>query len=248
VSTVVIRPSTLQSLARTAAGRAAARRVVRRFRAELHGADRVPREGGALLVGNHALFGLDSVALTALLTVEVGRLPRWLGERNLWRLPGARPLLDAIGAVPGTQDAAVRLLRAGELVAVYPGGVDDSFKPTTEAYTLAWGRRAGFAKVALRAGVPIVPIAATGVDELFTVRRHEHVVGRFLFGSARYDLPLPDNLLPRGVPLHYHALPPIPPEGDADDAAAVERLRATTFDALESVLGPYRDARRASLR
>ena len=222
-----------------------ARSLARRFHATLHGAEHIPREGGALLVGNHTMFGLDAVVLAALLAGEVGRLPRWLGERILWKLPGTHRFLEAIGAVPGAPEDAVRLLELGELVAVYPGGVDDSFKPSSEAYVLKWGRRAGFARVALRAGVPIVPVAATGIDELYSIRRHERVLGRFLFGAERYDLPLPDNLRPKRVQLDFHVLPPIAADGDPEDPAAVERVRVGAFDALEGVLGPYRDAHHA---
>jgi 1-acyl-sn-glycerol-3-phosphate acyltransferase len=224
----------------------AARAVAERFLATLHDGDRIPRSGPALLVGNHAILGLDSVALTALLIADGHRVPRFLAEKNFVKIPGLRSLLYAVGAIPGAPDEAVALLEAGELVAVYPGGADDSFKLSTEAYTLKWGERAGFARVALRARATIVPVAATGVDEVFEVSRREAVVGRALLGSERYDLPVPESLLPRRVPLDYFVLPPIVPEGDAGDPAAVARLRQATFDALESVLAPYREARRAA--
>lgn len=221
-----------------------ARTVAERLRAVLHGSENIPRRGPALLVGNHALFGLDSVALTAVLVADGHRPPRFLAEKNLFRLPGVRATLGALGAVPGLPDDAVALLEAGELVCVYPGGVDDSFKLKAEAYTLKWGERAGFARVALRAGAPIVPVAALGVDELFEVSRRENVLGRLLLGSARYDLPLPSNLLPRRVPLEFFVLPPVAPDGDARDPGAVARVRQATYDALESVLHPYRDTLR----
>jgi 1-acyl-sn-glycerol-3-phosphate acyltransferase len=221
-----------------------ARALADQLRATLHDGDRLPRRGPALIVGNHALFGADSLALVAVLVADGHRVPRFLGEKNLFRVPGLRSVLDAVGAIPGRPDEAVELLQQGELVAVYPGGVDDSFKLSEEAYTLRWGDRSGFARVALRAGAPIVPIAATGVDELFPVSRREGVIGRLLWGSPRYDLPLPERLVPRRVPLDFHVLPPLAAEGDAKDPDAVERLRAATVEALESVLGPYREGQK----
>lgn len=235
-------PSLLQKLASTSAGRRAAQALADRAHATLVGEANVPREGGALLVGNHALGGLDAFPLTALLIVHTGRVPRFLGERNLWRIPVLPVLLDAAGAVPGAPDAAVRLLAEGEIVCVYPGGIDDSFKLSREAYTLKWGDRRGFARVAMRAGVPIVPVAATGVDELFEVRRREHVIGRWFGGSERYDVPIPHNLVPRPVPLRYHLLGAVDTTGDPADEAAVERVRRATVEAIEGVLGPYRAA------
>lgn len=236
----------LQKLASTRLGVGIAAVLAERARATLIGGHHVPREGGALLVGNHALGGVDAFALTALLIVHTGRAPRFLGERNLWRIPGLSVLLDAAGAIPGAPDDATRLLASGELVCVYPGGIDDSFKLTSEAYTLKWGSRAGFARVAMRAGVPILPVPATGVDELFVVNRREHRVGRWFGGSERYDVPIPESLIPRSVALDYHVLEAIDTRGDAGDEAAVERVRAATVRAMESVLGPHRVSTRGA--
>jgi len=222
-------------------GARAARALAERFQGTLHDAEHIPRTGPVLLVGNHSLFGLDSIVLAALLLAAGHRVPRFLAEKNLFRLPGVRSALAAVGAIPGHPDEAVALLEAGELVMVYPGGVDDSFKLSTEAYTLKWGERAGFARVALRARAPIVPVAATGVDELFAVSRRESVIGRFLLGSARYDIPLPSSLRPRRVPLDYFVLPPIAPDGEAGDAEAVARMRDATHAAVDGVLQAYRE-------
>ena len=230
----------LQRLASTRAGRRLAREIVAQARATLTGEERIPRSGGALLVGNHALGGLDAFPLTALLALRTGRIPRFLGDRNLWQIPGLSALLGAAGAVPGTPEAAVRLLEAGEMVCVSPGGIDDSFKLSSEAYTLEWGARRGFARVAMQARVPVLPIAATGVDELFEVRRREQVIGRWFGGAPRYDVPVPENLLPRRIPLAYHVLEAIDTSGDPADEAAVERVRRATLTAMESVLDPYR--------
>jgi 1-acyl-sn-glycerol-3-phosphate acyltransferase len=235
-------PSTslLQKIASTDLGLGLLGGLATRAHATLRGEHNLPRQGGALLVGNHAFGGVDAFALTALLIVHTRRVPRFLGERNLWRIPGLSVLLDAAGAIPGAPDTATRLLEQGELVIVYPGGIDDSFKLTREAYTLKWGARAGFARVAMRAGVPIVPVPATGIDELFVVNRREHRIGRWFGGSERYDVPVPENLIPRPVPLEYHVLEAIDTSGDPGDEAAVERVRRATVEAMESVLGPYR--------
>ena len=218
------------------------------FDARFSGAARIPREGAALLVGNHACLGLDSFAFTPLCIRDVGRMPRFLGERNLWRIPGVARFLTSVGAVPGTRDRAVALLERGQLVGVYPGGIDDSWKPASEAYRLQWGNRAGFARIALRAGVPILPIVGEGIDDLLTIVTRERWVGRRLLGSARYDLPwavgafgLP--FVPRRIPLVFHVLEPINATGDPDDPEDIERVRAATYDAMESVLQSIRALR-----
>lgn len=234
----------IEAQARTPWGRALSALPVRWFHARLEGAERIPREGAALLVGNHAFAGIDGMVLGTLVLREIGRVVRFLGERHLWDVPGFRTLITALGAVPGEPETAVDLLRAGDLVAVYPGGVDDSFKPSTEKYRLQWKERAGFARVAMRAGVPILPVAGLGIDEMYTVVGREHWLGRTVMGSPRYDVPIAygalGTLVPRRAPQVYAVQPPIDTSGDPANAADVERVRKATFDAIESVLATAR--------
>jgi 1-acyl-sn-glycerol-3-phosphate acyltransferase len=234
----------IEAQARTPWGRALSALPVRWFHAKLEGAIRIPREGAALLVGNHAFAGIDGMVLGMLVLRETGRVVRFLGERHLWDVPGFRAIITALGAVPGEPEAAVKLLQGGDLVAVYPGGVDDSFKPSTEKYRLQWKDRAGFARVAMRARVPILPVAGLGIDEMYTVVGRERWVGRSVMGSSRYDVPIAfgafGTLIPRRAPQAYVVLPPVDTSGDAASPADVERVRKATFEAIEGVLATAR--------
>lgn len=235
----------MRAFGQTAIGRKLRDLPIEYFHAEIEGAHRIPREGGALLVGNHAMTGLDGFVLGALVPRETGRYVRFLGERNLWRIPLLRDALTAVGAVPGEPRTAVELLTAGELVAVYPGGIDDSWKlTTTERYRLQWGNRTGFAKVAMRARAPIVPIAALGIDEMYDVVAREPVIGRALLGSSRYDLPIAlgafGTLIPKRVPQRYLVQEPIDTSGDPDDPHDVEQVRSATFEAIDRILRAFR--------
>jgi 1-acyl-sn-glycerol-3-phosphate acyltransferase len=223
--------------------------LLKLFDARISGAQHIPRQGGALIVGNHACLGLDSFAFTPLCIRDAGRMPRFLGEKNLWRLPAVGRVLSSLGAVPGDPDQAVRLLKSGELVGVYPGGIDDSLKLSSKAYELQWGKRSGFARVALRAAVPIVPVVGEGIDDMLTIVAKERWIGRRLLGSSRYDLPwavgaygLP--FVPRRVPLVFHVLEPIHPDGSAANPSDVERMRDATVDAMEGVLRVVKELRR----
>jgi 1-acyl-sn-glycerol-3-phosphate acyltransferase len=190
------------------------------------------------------MFGIDGYVLGSLVLRATKRVPRFLGERNLWRIPVFAQILTAAGALPGEPARATELLASGEIVIVYPGGVDDSFKKSSERYRLQWGARAGFAKVAMRAKVPIVPVVGEGIDEMYAIRRRERTLGRWVFGSERYDFPLPrgvlGTLLPRRVKQTFHLLAPIDTTGDPDRPEDVERVRAATYDALESRLSLLR--------
>jgi 1-acyl-sn-glycerol-3-phosphate acyltransferase len=227
-------------------GRALAELPIRYFSATLEGEERIARDSGALLVGNHAFLGHDGFVLATLVHRATGRYIRFLGERTLWKIPVVGAFLSKVGAVAGEPDTAAKLLEAGELVGVYPGGVDDAFKTSAERYQLKWGQRAGFARLAIRAKVPILPVAAFGIDDAYTVIGRERWIGRLLLGSDRYDLPLVlgayGTAIPRRVKQRYAVLAPIDTTGDPNDPNDVERVRAATFDAIDSMLAPLRAA------
>jgi 1-acyl-sn-glycerol-3-phosphate acyltransferase len=137
------------------------------FKVEFRGVEKLPRTGGALLVGNHGRTGLDAFIFTGVALDKVGRPVRGLADRMLFRVPVFRDFIAAAGGVPGTRENAVRLLRDGQLVVVYPGGNREVMKSAHKSYKLLWGDRVGFVRVALEAGVPIIPFAGLGVEELY---------------------------------------------------------------------------------
>ena len=126
--------------------------------------------------------------------------------------------LDWVHAIPGTPDDAVRALRDGALVVVYPGGIFDSYKHSRDRHRLKWRGRAGFARVAVRAKANVVPVAACGVDDMYRVVGRDPFLGRALFGDRRYNLPIAlgryGTLFPRPAKVTMHALAPVFPEGD----------------------------------
>ncbi len=235
----MLRPS-FQRFPESAVGRRFVDGVVRYFDASFVGHERVPRDGGALLVANHGIFGFDAFILGALLWRHTHRLATWLADRNLWKTPGLAATLDWVNAIPGTPDDAVERLRAGDLVIVYPGGIFDSYKHARDRHKLKWRNRAGFARVALRARTPVVPIAACGVDDMYRVLARDPFVGRVLFGDRRYNLPIAfgryGTLVPRAAKVTVHALAPIFPDGDPNHPDDVERLRAYVHDSIQSKL------------
>ncbi|MEO7096391.1 MAG: lysophospholipid acyltransferase family protein [Polyangiales bacterium] len=214
-----------------------AARVVRAVHpTRLEGADRLPA-GPALLVGNHGFLGYETLLFFERLYAETGRLPRGLADRWFFRVPLLRDLLRRVGGVRGSPDHAQRALSAGHLVVCYPGGAREVLKhdPSTR-YRLQWEKSAGFVRVALRGGVPIVPFAAAGVDDTFDVVRRLEGSGELLMGHAKYDLPLPATPLPRPVPFWFRIGEPIVVEGDADDDARVSSIHAEVWRRTQSLL------------
>ena len=133
------------------------------------GLENVPREGPAVLAGNHAMYGLDLPMLVLGIERETGRLPRGLGDHVHFKVPGWGDLLTRFGAVDGTPENARALLEAGELVLVFPGGAREVAKRKGEKYELQWKDRLGFVRLAAEAGCPIVPFGAVGGDDAYDV-------------------------------------------------------------------------------
>jgi 1-acyl-sn-glycerol-3-phosphate acyltransferase len=134
------------------------------------GIEHVPRRGAVLLAGNHTIYGLLDIPMLGLELLEkTGRAPRGLGDHNHFALPVWRELLRRIGAVRGTRENCARLLEAGEAVLVFPGGGREVFKHKGEKYRLVWKERVGFARLAIQHGVPIVPFASVGVEDMFEI-------------------------------------------------------------------------------
>jgi 1-acyl-sn-glycerol-3-phosphate acyltransferase len=70
------------------------------------------------------------------------------------------------GGVPAHPDNAYRLLRQDrQLVLVFPEGTKGTGKLYKDRYQLRRFGRGGFVEIAMRAGVPIVPIAVVGAEE-----------------------------------------------------------------------------------
>jgi 1-acyl-sn-glycerol-3-phosphate acyltransferase len=132
--------------------------------------ENVPATGPFMLVGNHQLLGMqDLPTLVRELERRRGVRVRGMADHFHFVLPGWRHLLVRMGAVPGTRENCAALLRSGEPVLVFPGGAREVYKRCGQEYKLLWGRRTGFARMAIEAGCPIVPFAAVGAEDRFRV-------------------------------------------------------------------------------
>src|SRR5207302_3053010 len=67
-----------------------------------------------------------------------------------------------MGVLPARADAMTAALAAGHDVALWPGGERDSLRPWTQRDDAVLAGRTGFIKLAIRTGVPIVPISTVG--------------------------------------------------------------------------------------
>ena len=154
------------------------------FRAEVIGIHNVPREGGALLVGNHAgaLWALDSVMCSLAVHDRhpAHRHLRLLGADLVFSTPVLGELARKSGATLACNDDAERLLGGGELVGVFPEGFKGIGKPFRERYKLQRFGRGGFVAAALATGAPIVPVSIVGSEEIHPMLGNARTLARVL--------------------------------------------------------------------
>jgi 1-acyl-sn-glycerol-3-phosphate acyltransferase len=135
------------------------------FRMEMEGWERLP-EPPALLIGIHsgAPFVWDAW------TVGIQWWRHFGNERTLHGTAHdalmAAPVIGGyfrrMGVLPAAPDSISGALAAGHDVALWPGGEIDSLRPWTKRDEAILAGRKGFVRMAIKAGVPIVPIATVG--------------------------------------------------------------------------------------
>ncbi|MDQ1428536.1 MAG: hypothetical protein QOK39_2012 [Acidimicrobiaceae bacterium] len=137
------------------------------FRAEWDGLEKIPTRGGALLVANHAgAIPSDAPVIMHGVETELGRPVYGLADYLFKAIPVVGTLWARAGGVPAHPDNAYRLLRQdGQLVLVFPEGTKATGKLYRDKYQLRRFGRGGFVEIAMRAGVPIIPIAVVGAEE-----------------------------------------------------------------------------------
>jgi len=138
------------------------------FRVEVRGAENLPMDGSALLVSNHAgTLPLDGMILQTVVYDEIGRHVRMLGADLIFKMPYSGDLARKTGTTLACQEDAERLLAANQLVAVFPEGFKGLGKPHADRYKLQRFGRGGFVTAAVRAQVPIIPVAIVGSEEIY---------------------------------------------------------------------------------
>jgi 1-acyl-sn-glycerol-3-phosphate acyltransferase len=139
------------------------------FRADVAGMERIPSEGPVLLVGNHSggTMIADTFVFAQSFLDHFGpeRPFNQLAHDLVFKTPGLRTLVQRYGTVPASPKNMARALERDAALLVYPGGDEDSFRPSWETGEVDLAGRTGFVKLALKHGVPIVPIVSLGGQE-----------------------------------------------------------------------------------
>ena len=153
------------------------------FRVEARGLENIPDVGGALVVANHSgTIPIDSM-MTEIAILDhhpAGRHLRMLAADLVFTMPLIAPMARKAGHTLACNADAERLLGDGELVGVWPEGFKGVGKPFSERYKLQRFGRGGFVSAALRSGVPIIPTAIVGAEEIYPIIGNLPTVARLL--------------------------------------------------------------------
>jgi 1-acyl-sn-glycerol-3-phosphate acyltransferase len=193
--------------------------VYRRWlRVEWQGLEHIPREGGALLVANHGgAIPSDAPVIMHGLETELGRPVYGLADNLFRSLPLIGTLWSRTGGVPAHPDNAYRLLHdEQQLTLVFPEGTKATGKHFTERYRLRRFGRGGFVEIAMRAGVPVVPMAIVGNDEAMPILAKSKGLAKLLnvpYAPLTANMllfgPLLGLVLPLPVKYRIRVLPPV---------------------------------------
>ncbi len=188
------------------------------WRIEISGIERIPVQGGAVVATNHVGY-LDWL-FVGLAGRRRGRNIRFVAKRELWERPFTRAIMSGAKHIPadrfGSPGVAVRravdALRAGEIVGMFPEGtIDRSFLPLVG--------KTGAARMAMEAGVPLIPGAVWGSQRLVTKGRPRD--------------------LRRGVAIDVRFGPPVPCAGGDDPAEVTGHLMRAIRGLVEEAIATY---------
>jgi 1-acyl-sn-glycerol-3-phosphate acyltransferase len=155
------------------------------FRSEIEGVEHVPEEGPFICVANHnggpmlpdlwvmvcywwSIFGVERPAYA-------------LVHDAAFRIPVLRNLLVKLGGLRACRENAEKVLDMGGIVMIYPGGELDCLRSFRRRNRIDFHGRTGFVELAMRRGIPLLPVVNAGGHEvyvtLFSSRRLARLSG-----------------------------------------------------------------------
>jgi 1-acyl-sn-glycerol-3-phosphate acyltransferase len=222
------------------------------FRVEWEGLEKIPTEGGALLVADHAgAIPHDAPVIMHGIESELDRAVYGMADYFFRTVPVIGTMWSRTGGVVANPHNAYRLLREqGQLALVFPEGTKGPSKTFAERYQLRRFGRGGFVEIAMRAGVPIVPIAVVGSEEAMPILFRIPALGRLLrlpyfpvtanmvaMGPLGILVPFPAKLKLRVMdPVTFDVPPDLGRYSGSKVMEAAEKIRAdlqqTVYDLL----------------
>ena len=133
---------------------------------DFSGEENIPRKNGAILASNHVSY-LD-FAIVGTAALPVGRLVRFMAKKEIFDHKVAGPLMRGMHHINVDRSngsasfvAALRALKAGEIIGIFPEGTTSTSFEIKEL-------KSGAVRLAMGAGVPIIPTIIWGSQRIWT--------------------------------------------------------------------------------
>ena len=187
----------------------------RYFRLEIGGWERLPQEP-VLLIGVHSGGSLTMDAWTVIMAWwrQFGETRSLHGTAHdlLMKSPVLGDYFRSLGAISPSRENLQAAFAKGDDVILWPGGEKDSFRSWTDRDKAVLGGRKGFIRMAMRAGVPIVPVATVGGHDTLFVLSEGRGLAKLLKLKERIRSELAPITLswPFGLALHLTPFQHIP--------------------------------------
>jgi 1-acyl-sn-glycerol-3-phosphate acyltransferase len=201
------------------------------LRFDSKGVENIPRKGGAILAMNH--IGYLDFALIGTCALPVKRYVRFMAKRELFDNKIVGPLLRGMHHISVDRSsgsasfvAALRALKSGEIVGIFPEGTISVSFELKEF-------KSGAVRLAIGADVPIIPTAVWGSQRIWTKK-----VKRDL---SRQKVPI---FVAFGIPLYFSRDSSVE-EGEKELRAAMQEL---LFDLQDRYPDSHVGARWAPIR
>jgi 1-acyl-sn-glycerol-3-phosphate acyltransferase len=221
----------------------------RYWRVEVSGAKNVPTDGPVILISNHSgALPFDGAMIATSLDRDPGIVVRYLYDRFVEDVSAVDDFYRRTGGAVAKWENAERLLEHRSHLLIFPEGVPGVAKSFTERYQLR-SFNPGFARLAMKHDVPIVPIAVVGAEEIYPmVGRAEHlgkslgmpylpITPFFPLLGLLGTLPLPTKWLIRiGKPIRLPSSP---------DVARAERESTVVRRRLQAMVTRLKQRRRS---
>ncbi|HVF18787.1 MAG TPA: lysophospholipid acyltransferase family protein [Mycobacteriales bacterium] len=189
------------------------------LRFTVEGEEHIPLTGGAVIATNHVGY-LDFAFIGYGARMRGKRLVRFLAKKEVFDHKISGPLMRGMrhiavdrSAGAGSFAVAVEVLKRGELVGMFPEAtISESFQLKEF--------KAGAARMAIDAGVPLIPSVVWGSQRVWTKGRKKELRRNHIPISVLY-----------GEPMH-------PQPGD-DPVAVTEELKARMGELLDRAQSSY---------
>ena len=191
------------------------------WKVTVSGAEHIPRKGPAVLASNH--IGYLDFIVVGYGARDAGRLVRFAAKKEVFDHPVAGPLMrgmkhlpvDRDGDVNAIMEEAHRRLGMGQVVGMFPEGtISRSFLPAEG--------KTGTARMAMRAGVPLIPTAVWGDHRLMTKAVKKN--------------------MQRGVDISVRYGPAVDYDADEDPRDVTKRLMVAITELVRQLQAEYRQA------